>query len=105
MRPFIPGRIANYNIAKGAETFGLPYDYCSIMHYRDTTFSADKMPVITTREPKFQVDYDNNKDIQLTLYLRAFHIPFHMSILIYLQLNGGILYVSLIHIQLYTPID
>uniref|UniRef100_A0A915DGN6 Metalloendopeptidase n=1 Tax=Ditylenchus dipsaci TaxID=166011 RepID=A0A915DGN6_9BILA len=58
----LKGRIANFNIAKGADTFRLPYDYCSIMHYRDVTFSANSLPVMVTKESKFQANLGKAKN-------------------------------------------
>uniref|UniRef100_A0A915DSD1 Metalloendopeptidase n=1 Tax=Ditylenchus dipsaci TaxID=166011 RepID=A0A915DSD1_9BILA len=47
-------RLNNFNKALGAESFGLPYDYASIMHYRGYTFSSNNQPVISTKVTKFQ---------------------------------------------------
>ncbi|KAI1717525.1 astacin (Peptidase family m12A) domain-containing protein [Ditylenchus destructor] len=50
----IKKRLSNFNRAVGAESFGLPYDYCSIMHYRGLTFSSNSKPVIVAKDAKFQ---------------------------------------------------
>lgn len=42
----VPGALNNFSIASGSNTFGLPYDFLSIMHYGDFDFSANGQPTI-----------------------------------------------------------
>jgi len=45
----------NFDKVKGTENYGIPYDYCSIMHYGNMAYSPNYKYTILTTDPKYQM--------------------------------------------------
>ena len=51
-----PAQKVNFNKQTGTSTFGLPYDFGSVMHYGEKAWSRNGLRVIETLDPSKQVD-------------------------------------------------
>ncbi|RXG53711.1 Meprin A subunit beta [Armadillidium vulgare] len=73
---------------KNMETFGISYDYESVMHYHRMTFSKNDKPTIITKNPKYQDKIGNalvlsEKDIMKVKKIK------HNQCTSYVGRNGG----------------
>ena len=51
-----PAQKVNFNKQTGTSTFGLPYDFESVMHYGEKAWSRNGLRVIETLDPSKQVE-------------------------------------------------
>ena len=58
----VSGREKNFDIMRGANTQGVPYDYSSIMHYRANAFSTNQQPTIEPKNSSVPLDSLGQRD-------------------------------------------
>jgi len=56
----------NFDKKRGTSNFGMPYDYCSIMHYGPYAFSYNRKMAVITRNQDFQFSIGAEKHLTYT---------------------------------------